>query len=388
MAERDHDDEEFVIKIPASVFRNADERSKEAPKATQAHDFFRRTSIFSTRVERHSEHGKTEVKSLGFEPDQRSKVLELLDNPVLFSKLPNLLNIIYRLGCENDGEKRYYAAMAVAQLATKQPFLDLKEAAILPWAKDDNPAIRNSAAVALSELLNQKQNESEVQKLLKHWSSLDNPLLTDAALSTFYWVADSHANEALDAIGSILKSGGILHYPKVIDLFETIYESSPCLAIDRLYNWLLPVTYSDICYIAGILSSYIQLDDVAENEELCRKVIEMICGLWDNPRMPLHEEMQERTTILVEIWASEAVEKMNKEPSTDQTCHQAFFHELYRKCEGKRNRLGFYLQLWERNRGRARERERMRAARRGEDSSALGAEDKFSYRHLSPQGLI
>lgn len=383
MAERDENDEEFVLKIPASVFRNAGEQSKGTPKAKQNHDFFRKAGIFSVRVERNSEHGKTEVQSLGFKPDQRSKVLDLLDNHVLYDKLPKLLEMIRELGRESDGEKRYYAAMAIARLTTKQPFLDLKEEVILPWARDDEPAIRNSAAAALAELLIQKRNEPEILKLLKHWTSLDNPLLTDTALSTFYWVADFYPSEALDAIGTILKAVKILHYSQIIDLFDTIYEYSPGQAIDRLYNWLLPVSYSDMCYIAGRLSSYIKLDDAAENEERRRKVIEMICALWDNPRIPLHEEMQERTTTLMKIWASEAVERINKEPSTDYTRHQAFFHELHRKYEGKpRNRLEFYLRLWDKNKTRELERKRLRAARRGESSSSTDTTAKFGYSDL------
>ena len=139
-----HDDTDgLVIKIPTSLFQKQDDLSKETPGVANDYDFFRRTNVVPIKVTRNSEHGTTEVKSLGFvKPDQRSKVLDLLDIPGLYNKLPKLLEYIYQLGCESDSEKRYYAGLAISELATKQPFADLKEAVILPWAKSENPETR------------------------------------------------------------------------------------------------------------------------------------------------------------------------------------------------------------------------------------------------------
>ena len=151
MADQEDYANELVIKIPASLFDKHDEQSKQTKNIKSDYHFFTRTSIIPIQVKRNSEHGTTEVQSLGFaDHDQRLKILELLDTPALYNKLPALLDYIYQLGCEEDGEKRYYAAVAVSELVAKQPFSDLKEAIILPWAKSDNPWIRSSDPAPLT----------------------------------------------------------------------------------------------------------------------------------------------------------------------------------------------------------------------------------------------
>lgn len=400
MADQADNTDGIVIKIPPSFLEKHDDQRKGASKATHDYDFFTRTNIGPIQVKRYTEHGTTEVQSLAFyKADQRVKVLELLNDHGLYNRLPNLLDCVYQLGCESDDEKRHYAALAVSELANKQPFLDLKEAAILPWAKDDNPEVRKSAAVALSQLLKQERNKAEVLTLLKHWISLDNPLLTDSALSTYFLIAKSQPDETLEAIRAIIESGKILQYQLVDDLFGTdydlfgtvsglfriVYRGFPILAVKQLYSWLLPVTDSDLCRVAGMLSLIcVQLDDAAEDEDTRKKVVEMIFTLWGNPRMPFHEIMQEETTVLMEKWASEAVEKMNKALSPGPTLHQAFFHDLYKKFEGRRNPLDFYLQKWEKDGRRKREREQLRNSRGGKGGSS-GPKDRFSYRDLLPQ---
>lgn len=384
MADQEDDVNGLVIKIPASLLEKHDERSKQTPRVTSDYHFFTRTSIVPIQVKRNSEHGITEVQSLGFaDHDQRLKVLELLDTPALYNKLPELLDYIYQLGCERDGEKRYYAAVAVSELAAKQPFPDLKEVIILPWAKSDNPWIRNSASVALSQVLKHERYKSEVLILLRHWISSHNPMLIDTALSTFSWMAHSHSNETLEAVSTILKTGKILHYPSAIDLFGIVYDISPTLSIEQLHSWLLPITNSDLCWMAGLLSlTYIRLDDAAEVEGTRKKVVEMIFNLWDNPTMPLHQEIQEQTTIKVEKWAREVLAVWNKAFPEVLESYLALFHELYWKYKSqRRNRLEYHLQRWERN----REREQARASR-GKGGTSLGANEKVSYLDLMPQG--
>jgi hypothetical protein len=385
MADQKDSVDGLVIKIPASLLeKQPDEQSKETSKAKNDYNFFTRTGIIKIQVEQNSEHGITQVQSLGFDNhNQRLKIIELLDTPTLYNKFPELLDYIYQLGCERDGEKRYYAAVAVSELATKQPFLDLKEGVILPWAKSDNPWIRISASVALSQVLKHERYKSEVLMLLKHWISIDNPMLTDTALSTFFGIADSHSNETLEAISTILKTDKILHYLSAIDLFGIVYDISPTPSIEKLHSWLRPVTNSDICLVAGLMFLiYIQLDDAAKVEGTRKNVVEMIFDLWENPIMPLHQEIQEQTIIKVEKWAREVIALWNKESPEVLESYLALFHELYWKYKGKRrNRLEYYLQRWERN----REREQALANRR-RGGASLRANEKISYLDLMPKG--
>lgn len=390
MTGQENDKDGLVIKIPTSIFKKHDNLSKDTPKPANDQDFFRLTNIVPIKVKRNSEHGTTEVQSLRFvSPDQHLKIFELLDRIGLYNKLPKLFDYIYQLGCESDGEKRYYAASAVSKLATKLPFLDLKEAIILPWAKNERAEIRNSASMALSELIKHERYKQEVLTLLRHWINIDNPMLNDSALLSFFWIADSHPNETLEVISTILRIGRILHYQMVTEIFGKVYDSSPGISIEQLYKWLLPIRNSDICLIAGLLSAiFLKLDDVAKNEDTYKKVVEMIFELWDNPKMPLHREMQQQTTLMLQRWASEAVEQMNKESFLNTRNYQVLFHELYKKYEYecKRNRLEFYLQKWERARLRELEKKQLADANKKQDN-LLAEKNNFSYRHLMPQGI-
>jgi len=354
--------------------------------ADQEDDFFKRTNIIPIQVELNSEYGIIEVQSLGFaDHDQCLKILELLDTSALYRKLPELLDYIYQLGCDENGEKRYYAAAAISKLATQQPFHDLNDEVIVLWAKSGDPKIRNSASVALSQILKRGPYKSNVLMLLNNWiSSSDNSMLIETALSTFSLIVDSHSDEALDAISTILKTGRIIHFTSASHLFGIVYENSPDLSIERLYSWLLPITNSSLSWMAGLLSLiYIRLED-ATVEGTRQKVVEMIFNLWDNPIMPLHLEMQEKTTIKVEEWAREALAAWNKESPEVLNNYKALFGELYEKYKvERRNRLEFHLRRWEIN----REREQARASRR-RGGNSLGTNEKVSYLDLMPQGLL
>lgn len=372
----------LVIKIPASLFEKHDEQGKQNQNIKHDYNFFTRTSIIQIQVKRNTEHGTTEVQSLGFaDHDQRLKILELLDTQALYKKLPALLDYIYQLGCEKDGEKRYYAAVAVSELVSKRPFSDLKEAIILPWAKSDNPWIRSSASMALSQVLKHERYTSEVLMLLRHWISIGNPMLTDTALSTFPRIAQSHPNETLEAVSLILKTGGIIHYQSAIELFGIVYGCSPILSIEQLHGWLLPVKNSNLCWMAELLFLiYVRLDDAVKLEEPRKKITEMIFNLWDNPKMPLHQEIQEQTTIKIEEWAREVLALRNKESPEVLKNYLALFHELYWKYKDqRRNRLEFHLQRWEKN----REREQTRA-NRGKGDASLEVNKNVSYLDLMP----
>nr|NJM03617.1 hypothetical protein [Desulfobacula sp.] len=386
MAGNEDDTDGIVIKIPRSMLDKHSDRNNETPKTKRDHDFYHKTNIRSISVDRFSEHGATQVQSIDFiKEDQRGKVLELLDGPNLYKRLPNLFEYIYQLGCENSLEKRHFAAISVSELSAKQPFLDLKEAIILPWALDENPEVHYSVATALSHFIKQKQNKQEVLTLLKHWVSLDNPMLINSAILTFHLIASLQPDEALGAIGTILKTGSIIHYQQIDDLFGVVYSYFPSLAIKQLCNWLVPVSDSELCWMSGVLFlCWVELGDTIEDEENRKQVVEIVFTLWDNPKMPLHEEMQKQTTNIIERWASETIEKMNKESSSFPKLHQDFFHQLYRKYDGKKkNRLDFYLHLWDKNRIRSRERERIRESHK-ERNSASKAEGKYSFLDLIP----
>ena len=383
MSDQKDDTDGLTINIPSSLLYKVNGQRQEAPKVTSDYRTFTRTNVIPIKVERDTEHGTTEVQSLGFsDHDQRLKILELLDTPALYNKLPELLEFIYKLGCEIDGEKRYYAAVAVSELAAKQPFSDLKKAIVTRWANSDNPWIRVSAAVALSQMLKQGCYESEVILLLKHWLNILNPMLTDTALSCFFRIAQSHPNETLGAIETISKNGLILHYQSVSDLFEAVYDHSPVLSIDQLHNWLIPANNSDLCWIAGLLFLlFAQMEDVVGTEDIRAKVVDIVFNLWDNPAIPSHQEIQELTTLKIEEWAHDVLALWNKESPEVLKGYIAFFHELYGKYSNqRRNRLEYHLQRWERN----REREQVRA-NRGKRDASTEADEKVSYLCLMPQ---
>jgi hypothetical protein len=379
MSENDNDVDGLVIRIPSSFFEKKEAAESEASRITGDYHFFERTNIAPIRVKRNTEHGLSEIQSLGFkEQDQRLKVFDLLDTPTLYNRMPALLNFIYQLGCEPDGEKRYYASVAVGELACKQPFVDLKEHVILPWAKSSQPLVRVSAALALSYLLEQERYITDVLMLLKHWASIKSAL-TDTALLTYYWVSQSYPDESFEAVKTILSQGRIFYYPRIIDIFGNIYDFDPALAIEKLHEWLIPTTHSDLCWMAGLLFfTIVRLDDVAEDDDLRKKVVEMIFTLWDDSRMPMHQEMQEQTTSKVESWAREALALWDKDnPETFET-YRVLFQELYQRYEGqRRNRLKFHLDQWQ----KYREREQVIAARRGRDVSE-GDKQQISFLDL------
>jgi len=388
MTNQDDDANGIVIKIPASFLPQQDKPSDKVSKATNEYQFFTRTGIVKIQGFRYTEHGKTEVHSLGFSDyEQRLKILELLDIPVLYNKLSRLINYIYQLGCELEGEKRYYAAVAASELSTNQPFLDIKEGLILPWAKTGNPWIQNSAAVALSHMMEHKRYESDVLMLLKHWISSQNPMLVEAALSTYFRIAHTNVNATLEAIGTILKNGGILECLTAIDLFGMVYDSSPTISIEKLYNWLNPITNTNLCNMACLLFLInIRLDDATESDDISKKIVDTIYNLWEMPTIPTQQETQEQTTIKIEKWASEILTVWDKESSQVIQRYLALFHGLYKKYEDskRRNRLEYHLQRWEKNRLWKQDRE-LAQSRKGKNvDGVLNSNIKVSYDNLRP----
>ncbi len=366
MMGKDDDSDALVIRIPASMISKQVESTEEKAKTpTNEYNFFKRTGIIKIKKTLITEHGKTEVQSLGFNTiDQRQKVLDLLDNPVLYSKLPELFQCIYDLGCQKDGEKRYYAAIAVSQLAKIQPFLYLKDELILPWAKSNNSLIQNCAAVALADMLENKRNESEVLLLLRHWITNSSVMLVNTALSTYFRMARSHTAEVLEAIRITLEKGSFFQCLAALDIFGYVYEASPEEAIEQLYSWIIPISDTKLCKMAApLFLLFIRLDNAIESEKIREKVIDMIVTLWDTPATFMYSELQGNTTLKMHQWATEVLALWDKESRPVLERYLTLFRELNLRYVGKRrNRLQYHLERWERNRVRELQRNKRRSS--------------------------
>lgn len=381
MTNQENSTDEFVIKIPASMFgQQKDVEGGERPKPVNDYHFFARTNITPVQVKRNSEHGLTAIHSLAFaRQDQREKVLNLLLTPVLYDILPSLYNYIFQLGCDPEMEKRFYAAIAVGQLVTKLPFIDLKQHIILPWAKINRPNTQLTASLALSYMLEHDLHKSDVLMLIRHWVSNPNPALKNTALLTYYWLAQSYPNDTLEAIRVILSKKKISDYPKVIDLFAITYDLDPAQAIEHLHNWLMQTKNILLCWMAGLLFfSVVRLNDVTDSDELCTKAIDMTFTLWDDPKMPMRLEMQEQTTLKVERWAREALAANSAENIETFESYRKFFRGLHQKYQGhRRNRLENQLQRWQ----KGQERKLARDVRRGRDVGD-GKKEQVSFLDL------
>ncbi|MDG4550772.1 MAG: hypothetical protein P9F19_15795 [Candidatus Contendobacter sp.] len=381
MIQKDDNATDFVIKIPRSLFDRGNDSTPD--KRTELdHRSLERCGLVSTEVERSSEHGVTQVKSLGFADDVYcQRVLDLLDGPALFSKLPELFALLRNLGIDVDAEKRYFASTAVTQLLRTQPFSDLKTEIILPWANSEFGWARQSASIALAGAIEGERYRSEVLTLLKHWISNDNIFLTDCALLTFYHEARSVVMEALDAIGKIVSTGQFHHIPWVLDIFEVVYDAKPSSAIERLHTWMFPVAQSDFCWIAGgLVLNFLRIGDFVADAQSRRLVVDMIHALWDDPRFPFHQQAQEQTTETIRKWAKDALELWGKESEKMRDGFRAFFCELHEKYKGaRRNRLDFYLRRWHLQEEQARARNSRRNVVSDQDATNI-----VSYLDLLP----
>ena len=375
------------IKISSSVLNQSKGTDSEQTKK-QYVDFFNRTRISSVNVKRYTEFGTSKVRSLAFmEKEQRQRVLKLLDSYPLSNRLPEVLSFIKMMGADENSEMRYFAASAVNSLSVELPFLylDLKEAVIAPWAKSNASAVRQSAAIALSQILEKEQYKNQVLSLLKHWVNGKNISLTDTALNTYTRTVAFYSNEAFDAIEKVLKDSRFVHYPEITDLFDLLYEKFPQLAVKRIYQWLNPLENTDLCLISAIFFLlFVQFEDVTSDAATRQKAAEIIVTLWDNPKHPGLREMYENVTHLVETWAGWALKNGMNTGAHKDNPDCLFFNTLHRQFKGRRNRLAFHLEKLERNRIRKMEREKARAAyRRNKESVKI--EPSISYLSLIQQ---
>jgi hypothetical protein len=325
------------------------------------HDLLKRTNIKVAIGRRNTEHGLTQIQTLTFaEANQRQKVLSLLDNPLLDKRVPHLLSYVYNMGCEANGEKRYFAASAVGALAVQLPFLDLKERIILPWAKDGQSGIREAAAHSLALVVNNEHCQADVLTLLKHWLTLSRLELIDTALLTYYYIAQSHPQETLDAIKAVLRRENVIAYPALVDgiiaVIDAVYALRPKEVLNSLYKWFVESKKTLFGWISGVLFLLIiNPSDVAIEAQERKQVVEILFELWDNASIPNHLEMQQLTTLKIEEWAEEAITAKEDKQLFEVYCQ--VFYDLYQKYSMKKqNRLDFHLRRWQKNKDWERER--------------------------------
>ncbi|MCB9078666.1 MAG: hypothetical protein H6631_13785 [Anaerolineaceae bacterium] len=137
-------------------------------------------------------------------------------------------------------------------------------------------------------------------------------------------------------------------------------------AIEHLHSWLMQTKNVLLCWMAGLLFfSVVRLDDVTESDESRTQAVEMTFTLWDDPKIPVHLEMQEQTNLKVERWAREALTAWDAENPEPFIEYRTFFKELHQKYQGhRRNRLENLLQ-----RCQSRYEETSRNSQRGRDVS-------------------
>jgi hypothetical protein len=387
MTDKDNNSGEILLKISASVGEKQTQEAPVTPKLEDGYKLLKRTNIEPARVKRNTEHGLTDVQTLKFmASEQRLKALQLLDNPAFYPKLPNLFDFISDLGCDNNAEKRFYAAIAVGELSASQPFVDLKEKIILRWATSIRFDTRQSAAMALSYIIKHEQWETDILKLLNHWISINNPSLNDTGLLTYYRIAQSYPHQTLEAIKNVLNKENLFLSFQIIDIVAKVYDLYPRLVIDYLHKWLMQNEKIYLRWMAGLLFLLmVRLDDISRGQESVdtrAKIVEIIFKLWDDPKLPMHLEMQEDTTKKVESWAKETLTARENDELDSFESYRKLFYELYQKYEGQKiNRLNFHLQRWQKH----KEWERTRAGKLAGNDSAVQQKKQGGFVDLIPQ---
>lgn len=382
MSDSSENPQEITLKISTSVDqkRQKEDEDKPVTKLRDGNALLEQTNTDIVKAKRNTEYGVTDIQIIRFrEEGQQKKILRLLDNPTLYKKLPIIFELIYELGCDTqDGELRYYAALAVSELSYEQPFAILKNDIIQQWANHPTPRIQSSAAMALAAIITNDQYKNQVLKLLMHWISLkDNPRLTSAALQTYYHIVENHTSETLEAIKKLLDKGvsslhDIANQFIVIDIYASTYYLHPEEAINYLYDWLQE---SDTQAIAGLLFLVaVELKDLSADEisQISSKLAEIVFTLWDDISIPMSQQLHEGTAAKVQCWAIQGIEAHNNNDQERFEAYQQFFTTLDQKYKGQlRDRVQYYFERWQRSRDkeqdrlrRRQEKEQARAARR------------------------
>ena len=230
MTARDDETDRLVIDVPASLLRK--DGKNEADSQQQGGDFhaLARTGANIIEVSRNTEHGVTQVQSLGFATEkERSAALGLLNLPALYDRLPRLYDYLCQMGCGGEREPRYFAALAVSVLAKQLPFADLKARILLPWVNSNNADCMDSAAIALAETLIAGRCEADILALIRHWAKSDNPVLIRVALGALTWRYNSVRSDAalhLIEVTTTTEWMWLLLLP-ITELFRRIFDADP-----------------------------------------------------------------------------------------------------------------------------------------------------------------
>jgi len=393
--EQEDTPEKIAIKALASFITKQEETNQEKEnsipknnnKFRENHLSFERLGIISIFVKRNSEHGLTQIKSFGFSDEKhRTYILKLLDEPNLFRDIPKLYDFIYALGDNINYEIRHFAALAAIKLLETQPFSDIKTSIILPWVLNGFGG-RQAASIVLVKLVENDTHKDDTLSLIKHWaSSVNNYRLADMALKIFHIKAYLYPVDALNTIGRVLSNTSINNNPFIVreisKLFAKIYSLDSSLAIKRLHSWMLPVSTTQQCWIAGILLlKYLKVKDFSGIYDNRKMAAEMTVSLWSNSKFPISETMQEQTALKVKYWAQEVLFSWENETLEMQENCRTFFYELYQSYEGmRRNRLDYYLRHWQKQ----MEKEHLRKSRR-RNSSEQNTLPAISYLDLIPE---
>lgn len=355
-----------------------------AEPETPRPDTLQRINIEIVTGKRNVEHGQTQIQTLAFRKEgQRSKIAELTQSQMLYGRLPDLLKYVYDVGCNANSEMRFFAAQAIGELSTYLPLDDLKEYAILLWAKDSRSSVQKVASRSLVVILNRNLHQSNVFGLLKHWLSLGNSELVETALLTCKYTAQSHWQSTLATLKTLLLRTEITHNTNLIErsigVISDAYSLYPSGVVNTLHAWIFESKNSTLAWLAG-LSFLLVLNPPDTGTEAFdrQKVVEVLYTLWGNTSTSEHVSIQRMTTLKIEEWAREAIQsKQNKHL---YSLYQAVFHDLYRQFSGDRlNRLDYYLRRWESNFKREQTHGKKIGMATGDTTSQIG-----SYLDLIP----
>jgi len=376
IGKNDENSQEIVFRvINGTLEQAANSPAEEKPRSVyNGSKSYRRIGIGIVTSRRNSFHGLTDIKTLSFgEGLDSALIVQLLDNPSLLMKIPQLLEIVYNLGIADDAERRLFAVLAVEKLAKNQTFANLRGSIIDYWAAHENPRVRQNAARALILLLENDNTPQEVLSLLHYWITQPNKeSWSDAALTTYSLMTRSHPQEVFNAIEVVLDKRDfplekLIKTFRVIPIIDQVYALYPHTVIDYLYVWVNNQYNPLRREVAGILFlSLVRFEDIIDetahlstedySQRTSRKIIELISELWNDSAFS--EQMNKK----LYRWARATLERDETPEDANDDSALKFFFALHRKYSKKRhNRLEFAIKRWQRKANLEKSRQERRS---------------------------
>lgn len=370
--------DDLIIKIPRHIWTIGNVLPESREKKADF-DVLERIGIHIALTERESAYGKTKIQTFALEDDDGKKIVELLNNSILYERIPKIFDYICKMGQAsasdnngNDNETRDFAAMSVSILSEYFPFDELERGILTKWARRMSPRSNRSAALALVKIIKYRRHQEDVINLLNYWSCQPRIGFANTVLLTYSEIVDTHPNDTLNIIKNIFSNeekivrssqealslsddreyGTRMSWrtiaSKISQLTKDLYLNHPVNVIDILHQWFRERSNYNLTIFAALtFLSIIDLCDIAKDGEKRAKTIAYIYDLWEDKEVPEHEQLQQLNTKSVYSWAKTVLEMESTE--SDRTCCQQFFHELYQKCASARqNRLDFHLRRWQR----------------------------------------